>query len=80
MVVIDKINETERLLTEIKIEYETEINNLINEYEAVIDEYKNELKNVDNICNSQTMEIQKLNNLLSEYEDEIKRLRGNQEG
>ena len=65
---IDKIGEIQRLLTELKMEHESEINTFINDYEAVIDEYKKELKNVDNVCNSQTLEIRRLNILLSEYE------------
>ena len=72
MTVTDKITSIQQLLAELNAEHEAEIN----EYEAVIDEYKNELKNIDNVCNGQTQELQRLNILLSEYEDEIKRLRG----
>jgi len=48
---IDKIGEIQRLLTELKMEHESEINTLINDYEAVIDEYKNASYLIKNALN-----------------------------
>ena len=45
-------------------------------HEKEINWYDEEFKYLQNVCNEQTMELQRLNGLLDERNDEIKRLRG----
>jgi len=45
-------------------------------HEKEINWYDEEFKYLQNVCNEQTMELQRLNGLLDERNEEIKRLRG----
>ena len=47
-------------------------------HEKEINWYDEEFKYLQNVCNEQTMELQRLNGLLDERNEEIKRLRGDQ--
>lgn len=58
---------------------QTFLDNIKTLHEQEINWYNEELRYLQRISNEQTMEIQKLNNLLLEYEDEIRSLKGNQE-
>ena len=61
---------------EIYIKIQNLLEELRTQHQDEINQYIQELNNLDTVCNSQTMELQRLNTLLSEYETEIKRLRG----
>jgi len=61
---------------EIYIEIQRLLEELRTQHQEKISEYKKDINYLNNVCDEQSMELQRANNLLAEYEDEIRRLRG----